>query len=274
MSKLLKYVKGLKVKYFYKEKVYNVKLFGQELKLIKGTLQKVDYDDAWFYYLAKESKVLFDIGANIGYTSLLAALAGKLDRIVLVDPNTEALAWAVKNLLRNRLIDNCIFNTSLITDKVGDHVRFYTSGAGAAGSIFKDQAETAKIFNESIWVFTQTVDALVAQYNLVPDLIKIDVEGAEVTVLNGAVSLARLNKTRFMVEMHSNPDLPMIKNAEMVLEWCNSNGYKAWYLKLGKELVGADQIASRGRCHLLLQPAGWPYPNYLRGIPQSAELPF
>lgn len=64
----------------------------------------------------------------------------------------------------------------------------------------------------------------------------------------------------------------MTANAGNVLRWCDELGYAAWYLAKGSRLDTAQQIKDRGRCHLLLQPKGWPYPSWLQGIPQGAAL--
>ncbi|HMS65264.1 MAG TPA: hypothetical protein PKD83_08440 [Ignavibacteria bacterium] len=67
-------------------------LLGINVRVLEGTIrEKVDQDDSWFYYLAKNTETVFDIGSNIGYMSLLAALQPNIKQIFLVDPNPEAL---------------------------------------------------------------------------------------------------------------------------------------------------------------------------------------
>ena len=66
-------------------------------------------------------------------------------------------------------------------------------------------------------------------------------------VLNGAREIATQHKTRFFVEMHSPPELPMEDNAMKVMEWCESTGYRPWYLKEKVILEEPRQIAKRGR---------------------------
>lgn len=90
-------------------------------------------------------------------------------------------------------------------------------------------------------------------------------------VLEGSKNLATGKQTRFLVEMHSNPRMPMVRNAELVLGWCAKSGYAAWYLAEGARLTDPFQISRRGRCHLLLQPQEWPFPAWLEGIPQGAD---
>ena len=70
--------------------------------------------------------------------------------------------------------------------------------------------------------------------------------------------------------MHSPPELPMVRNAELVLAWAREVGYAAWYLSEARRIESPDPIKHRGRCHLLLQPTTWPYPAWLAGIAQSA----
>jgi len=274
LRKVIKFMKAIKRRYFYRERIVRHKLGGRELTIIRGTIGEApDYDDAWFFYLSNNCEILFDIGANIGYTALLANLTMRPKRILLIDPNPEALAWAAKNLLLNGFADNCLFNTKIVSDTGGERLQFFTSTVSASGSIFRSNAETADIMNEFIWVDTITIDQLVTQYEMVPDLLKVDVEGAEYKVLQGARQLASLRKSRFLVELHTRKDLSMKDNGELILNWAKSVGFKAWYLKVGTELISAEAIASRGRCHLLLQPDDWKYPEFLEGVPQKAALP-
>ena len=108
---------------------------------------------------------------------------------------------------------------------------------------------------------------------LLSDLVKIDVEGAESFVLYGAKKLAKIVNPFFFVEMHATKEIPMLVNSQKVLDWWLEMGYYSWYMKEEKVLRDATEIASRGRCHLLLVPKGKDYPNYLKGIAQGAQLP-
>jgi len=125
--------------------------------------------------------------------------------------------------------------------------------------------------NASFYVSTTTVDTLIEDYHVIPDLVKIDVEGAETKVLLGAVNLAEKQITRFFVEVHSSP-ISMTDNATKIIEWCQNNNYQAWYLKEKVFLTDPDQIAHRGRCHLLLLPENQSFPEYLLPLKQGARL--
>lgn len=241
--------------------------------LAKGTFRDVaDYDDAWLLALAHEARNVYDVGCNIGQASLLLLWPGKVENLVLVDPNPSALSVCAENLIFNGLSYKARFVCAFASSEAGKMVDFFTVGTGSAGSMFQNHAVTAKNVGSSFKVPTTSLDSLYFQYGVLPDLVKIDVEGAESLVLNGAQKIATQHKTRFLVEMHSIPELPMEDNAMRVMEWCESTGYRPWYLKEKVILEEPRQIAGRGRCHLLLLPTGTSFPIYLKSLEQGDPL--
>jgi FkbM family methyltransferase len=246
-------------------------ILGREFIVRDGAIRiELDYDDAWLLACALHAEVVFDIGANIGYSALLSLLSESVKRILLVEANPEALSVAAENLIRNQLAARAQFVSAFAGDVNNSTVQFWTAGTGAAGSIYESHAKTGAKSKNVIEVPTVNVDYLCDLYGTIPDLLKMDVEGAEQKVLLGSRNCAGHRKTRFIVEMHSTPTMAI--NAAGVLEWCDSNGYRAWYLAEGTRLDSLSQIQHRGRCHLLLQPLDWPYPEWLKGIKQSAPL--
>lgn len=249
-------------------------LLGESLIVREGTIPSfTDYDDAWFFACAQHAEVILDVGANVGHSALMALLCPNVREVVLIEANWEALSVAAQNLVRNRLSERVRFVSAFASDANNDSVSFWTVGTGAAGSMYQGHAKTAARAGDVRQVSTTTLDTICARYAITPDLVKIDVEGAEAKVLGGFLSCAAAGKTRFIVEMHAMPELSMTDNASLVLEWAHRAGYLAWYLSAAQRLDSPQAIAHRGRCHLLLQPADWPYPAWLAGIPQSAPLP-
>jgi FkbM family methyltransferase len=273
---MIKKLKKIVSHYLHKEQqqYMDSNFCGIKLKGLKGTFrEKVDKDDAWFFELSKHAEHLFDIGCNIGYMSLMAAIQKKNKSIVLADPNPEALAKAAQNMVINHFGLKTKFVSAFIGDTDGEKVKFYTVGSGAAGSMYASHAETAASINSYYEVQKLTVDTLVKQVGQVPDLIKIDVEGAEYLVLQGATITAAHQESAFFIEMHALKELPMKENAILVLNWCKDNAYKAYYLKTANELTDPETIASRGKCHLLLLPKSKRYPEFLKNIKEGSPLP-
>lgn len=259
---------------FSRNKEIEAELGGVKLRVKEGTIRKrPDMDDAWYAFLAAHARTVLDVGCNVGYDALIAFVYGKPDKVVLVDPNPEALSVAARNLIINGYSHRSQFVLALISDSIQKKEKFFTIGTGAAGSIYPGFAKSAKKLNSWYWVSTETVDNLVTSMNFVSDLVKIDVEGAESKVLEGATSLCTNHRVRIIVELHSGTELSMYDNAKAVLSWCNRVDYQAWYMKGGRRLDNPENIAHRGRCHVLLLPAGEEYPEQLTAIAQRAPLP-
>ncbi|MBI5928558.1 MAG: FkbM family methyltransferase [Chloroflexi bacterium] len=237
-----------------------------------GLSDRIDYDDAWFVALALRSEVVFDIGANLGLTALLTTFSSTVRNLVLVDPNPMALSIAAENFITNHLSAHVHFVCAFVSDHSNETVRLWTVDVGAAGSMYKSHAITASTLNKSLEATTTTIDDLCTCYGLIPNLVKIDVEGAEALVVQGSSQCASHNKTRYLVEVHANPEISMEENTTRILRWCGEAGYRAWYMKEAFPLENPEPIAHRGRCHLLLQPAEWEYPEWLRSIPEKAEI--
>jgi FkbM family methyltransferase len=275
----LKYIKkiasGYKAKYLGGDfKVIKATLMGKELMVHAGTVRKkADKDDAWVYQLCLHHDTIYDVGANVGYTSILAALPDPAKKIVMVDPNPLALSYASGNMIRNNLSINKMFILSFVGEKSGEKVKFYSIGTGAAGSMFKSHAHTAGSSNSYYWVNTTTVDEVIGKTGIIPTLIKIDVEGAESFVLKGATKIAAMQKTKFFIEMHASQEMSMLKNADLIAGWCKENHYVPYYLANHCIMSTPDMIAHRGKCHLLLIPANTPYPEYLKNMPENSALP-
>lgn len=262
--------------YLKKEKnlFFEFKIAGVSLKGIKGTNRKnVDMDDAWLFQLTKNNNCFYDLGCNIGYISLFAAIQKNNKMIVAVDPNPEALAKAAQNLIINGFGFKSKFISAFIGDVVGKEVKFYTVGTGEAGSMYESHAHTASLTKSYYYVKTETIDSIIKSTGIIPDLIKIDVEGAENLALKGATEIAKKQFAKFIIEMHGLPERSMFDNANFVLDWCKENNYVPYYLKDAAILKDAETISKRGKCHLLLVPINQEYPEYLQNVKQRDELP-
>lgn len=246
-------------------------VLNRQYEIIDGSLRTNDYDDAWLLALGMRSRVVFDVGCNLGQSSLLLLYSDSVEEIFLIDPNPSALAISAENLILNGLSCRARFIRAFASDACDNEVDFYSVGAGAAGSRFRSHAKTASDLRAMTRVRTITLDSLSQRYHVVPDLVKVDVEGAECEVLSGARKLAGQHSS-FLVEMHSNRELSMECNAANLLSWCKECGYSAWYLKSKQILSDPGVLKHRGRCHVLLLPQSRTFPEYLRALRQGAPL--
>ncbi len=177
------------------------------------------YDSFLFESLAKENldgKIVFDIGAHIGFHSLyFARLVGPKGKVYAFEPNPKNAERL--NLIREKNTDikNIISVVDVAVSNVLGTEEFSMSEdieSGRSSGGFIDTADTIwgreafKIrgFTETK-VRTVPLDLFSKELGIkeFPDLIKIDVEGAESLVLLGAKNTLMTKKPILLLEVHS-----------------------------------------------------------------------
>jgi FkbM family methyltransferase len=134
--------------------------------------------------LLRPGSTFVDVGANIGWYSLLAAgLVGPTGRVVAVEPNPANVA-----LLEAGAKDNGLTNITALTMAVADApgvLALETDGSN--GRIIPVPGPPAQPVRASYVVAAQSLDSVLAQCQVSRvHLVKLDVEGAEPLVLKGA----------------------------------------------------------------------------------------
>jgi FkbM family methyltransferase len=245
---------------------------GSQVWVTRGSFfRKNEKDDAWLYTLAQHHENIIDVGCNIGQSSMLMMIGTK-NRMICIDPNARALSLCAENLIFNDLSPRAIFVNAFVGEEEGKEIDFFTIGSGAAGSMFRGFAKTANRHKLSIRVKTKTLSTICDEENFKPDLIKVDVEGAEQLVLGGLGEPVLSLKPKIFVEVHSGKELSISDNTVGILTWCKDRNYQAFYLKTGQQLLDVKEVSTRGRYHLLLVSGGQVFPEYLKDIPENSSL--
>lgn len=153
-------------------------------------------------------KVVFDIGANIGYYSLLAArYVGDRGFVLAVEPAIRNIHFLYEHIQRNSVRNVAVLGAAC-ADKEG-LAAFDVQDNYAMGRIVetdhKPQGGTDTVLAQRLQLVpVVTVDAICAASGLIPDVIKIYVEGAELRVLQGAaITLERFGPT-LLLSVHSD----------------------------------------------------------------------
>lgn len=153
----------------------------------------------------KENSVFIDIGANIGLFSLYAAK--KKHKVIALEP--EALNFACLNL---NIVDNnfndkiSAFPVALNNETKIAHLNMSKIGFGGSGSTFdrniNDHGKSFKsIYSQGAVSFT--LDDLLEEISIVPNYIKIDVDGNELKVIQGMKSTLKNENLRSLcIELH------------------------------------------------------------------------
>jgi FkbM family methyltransferase len=150
-------------------------------------------------------RVFFDIGANAGYYTVLAAkLVGSQGTVVALEPVVRNLAYLYKHISINIDNENVILLPMACCERFS--LRPFSTGINyATGHITAQDDDEGKL----TLVPTVTVDIIVEALDLIPDVMKIDVEGAEFKVLEGAGKTIREAKPDIFLSTHSRH----VKNA-------------------------------------------------------------
>ncbi len=156
--------------------------------------------------LLNGARCFVDVGASLGQFTRCAAETMSGGRIVAVEADPERF---------ERLQANCkAWAASSPCEIVGVHaaavdhdgaVTFFTTDSRVSGGLFVHETATSgagglPVSWRKITVQGCRLDALAA--DRIPDVVKIDVEGAELRVLKGADRLLRRGHTIFLVELH------------------------------------------------------------------------
>jgi FkbM family methyltransferase len=142
----------------------------------------------------RPGSVLFDVGANCGYYTLLASsLVGDLGRVVAFEPAPDIAYFLHKHVAINRLE-----NVTVIEAAAGDRegvIRFDSqrgSGRGRASE------------NGDIEVPLRRIDDVATELDVWPTQIKIDVEGFGYEVLCGAREVIRRSRPLIFLSTHGS----------------------------------------------------------------------
>jgi FkbM family methyltransferase len=146
--------------------------------------------------------VAYDVGANIGYISLLLAKSvGDTGKVFAF----EALPANVERLHGNLALNGLTSRVRIIPRAVSDTskpVNFLIGPSGAMGKVSGSAGRTDMHY-ESIEVIGISLDDFVYRNgNPHPQVIKMDIEGGEVLALNGMSQLLKEARPLIFLELH------------------------------------------------------------------------
>lgn len=225
-----------------------------------GPWQKTIINNTYDSFLFKrlpadklQGKVMYDIGAHIGFHSLyFARLVGPKGKVYAFEPNLKNVERL--NLIRDKNPDikNIITVLDVAVSNVLGTEEFSMSDdieSGRSSGGFIDTADTiwgrgafkARGFTETM-VRTIPMDLFKEELGIQdpPDFIKMDIEGAESLALLGAKNTLLTKKPIILLEVHS------MLNMFNVMKLLSSLSYEMEVLK-----TEAD-----GRCFLEARPKG------------------
>ena len=169
--------------------------------------------------------VFVDVGANVGYYTLLALKHGK--RAIAVEPQARNLQCLYAGLEANGWQDRAEIFPVGLGPQAGTATLFGASGPSA--SIVRDWAKYGSRYRQTIPLLTLDI-VLADRFADREVFVKIDVEGYEYQVLQGASRTARRTpRATWLVEICFDEFHPDGRNPDFrsTFEWFWKHGYEA-----------------------------------------------
>lgn len=158
-----------------------------------------------------DGDVVYDVGANKGDYALATA-RNRPTTVFAFEPNPLVFEQLVKNLRLNAT-DNVVAKNVGVSDDIGQ-LDFYVSSEPTMGSFHRSHAtEGGAEVTDVITVDVITIDSFVEDHRP-PDHLKIDVEGHEMAVLEGARETIRNHRPTIYLEVHDETILenPLVED--------------------------------------------------------------
>jgi len=180
--------------------------------------------------LVRPGTLAVDVGAHFGtYSIPLAKLVGKQGRVVSVEPiveDADQLKRAVAQLrlpidVVNAAISSTNGTATINVPALHGHAKTALSSLEATDRADVDAREV------TVW----RLDDLLAKYTLPVSFVKIDVEGHELAVLDGALETLKTHKPNILIEINHDSGKAHVQE---VFDLIRAQGYYGEFLERGK----------------------------------------
>lgn len=181
------------------------------LQMISGIYDKFIYENK--HIIKSKRKIIWDIGAHIGYHTLgFAKMVGPSGKVFAFEPNKANQNRLNLNVSGNKDLSRVIqLMPFALGEKEGkfqfkttDDVDSARSSGGYLTNVLPPLDSIVYHDFKQQLVKVKTIDGLIkANKNSVPDIIKLDVEGAETNVIRGGLKMIREKHPIMLIEVHN-----------------------------------------------------------------------
>jgi FkbM family methyltransferase len=183
--------------------------------------------------VCKPGMVAYDVGAHVGYLSLvLSRLVRKTGQVLAFEPNPPNRQALLLNVQRNGAANVGVFETAL-SDETGVAAFATFATYSLVGHLAGDNEPGDATIQK---VQTATLDDFVFQMGYpAPAVMKMDVEGAELRVLTGAQRVLGIHRPVVVAEVRANLFKPIRwfmqqQHYRIELLHCTEQQLEAWGL--------------------------------------------
>ncbi len=182
-------------------------------------------------------RTVLDIGAHCGlFTLFFSRAVGPDGRVFSFEPHPGNADKLRTNVALNAFANVTVMQTA-VADRCGQAVLTTPANETSVGEISKcdsPRGEQSPLL-ECHEVSLTTIDHLIKIGTLpAPHFVKIDVEGAELAVLQGMKATLVSAKPELLIEVHSKDSYDPIPAAKALLELLTSAGYEMQLIETGE----------------------------------------
>lgn len=208
--------------------------------------------------LLKPESVFLDIGANIGYFSILAAKHHPSCQVVAFEPVTELFEEMKRNIELNKVTNITVANLAA-SENTGESIIYLSSPENLGMSSlrmpenYSGKMQIVKVIDIDSWFSHSELQKV--------DLVKIDVEGSEIAVLKGMKKILREFCPPVIIEV--NPEtlsLFALKTNDLA-DTVDSLGYNVLLIHENGSTTKTDISQIQNQVNVLLVPPGKQIPN-------------
>jgi FkbM family methyltransferase len=165
-------------------------------------------DEIIEHFYPKEGDIVVDVGAHYGrYTIISSKRVGINGKVVAIEAHPGNFDILNRNIQLNRLINVVSLNYAVYSQRT--KIKLYLPDQELGYTIYNSIiANRPNLGDNFVEVNADTLDNIL-QLNRIKQVnwVKIDVEGAELEVLKGAINILSKNKDiALLIEIHNIPD--------------------------------------------------------------------
>jgi len=170
------------------------------------------YNSLFVYNFVKKEDAILDIGANLGYFTILCKNAKK---IISVDPIPDAIPILRKNIEKNNLKNKTKIIQGAVSEKRGELFLEIQDSLNTSRIVNKEMKGTIKVKSYSLKELVEKEKT---------NFLRMDVEGHEYKILYNNIP-KRVNK--ITLELHT--EILSKKKIKKLLEYLEKEGFKVKY---------------------------------------------
>ena len=149
--------------------------------------------------LIKKSKVYADVGGNVGVFSILPAILNPDCKIFYFEMDRSIRPLLVRNMKLNRLDKSRI---TIVNVAVGDHVGEIEYSPHPCSFLARQGDENIDVYDLKYQAPIIRLDDYFHHQGSDPDLLKIDIDGAETSALRGMYRILKETRPDLLLEVH------------------------------------------------------------------------